>query len=80
MARKKWRNKPPPQKTKALYKAIWKLADGAVMDTVRHHPEYFTDKGKTKVARMSTVKRITGLLTSFVEQSTEGPGKGLTKC
>lgn len=77
MARKKWRNKPPPQKTKALYKAIWKLADGAVMDTVRNHPDYFTDKGRTKLARMSTVKRIAGMMTSFVEKSTEGPGKGL---
>ena len=72
MARKKWRNKVPPQKTKALYRMIWRLADGAVMDTVRTHPDYFTDKGRTKIARMSTVKRMTGLLTSFVEQSTEG--------
>lgn len=72
MARKKWRNKIPPQKTRALYRAIWRLADGAVMDTLRHHPEYFSDIGKTKSARCSVVKRMTGLVTSFVEKSTEG--------
>lgn len=68
----KWRNKVPPQKTKSLYRKIWRLADGAVMDTLRAHPEYFTERGRGKIARMSIVKRVTGSVMGFAEQSAKG--------
>lgn len=75
MSRKKWRSKPPPQKKTALYYKIWRLADGAIQDTYKHHPEYFSKeiKGGWKSARMSIVKRVTGAIVGSAEQSARGP-------
>lgn len=78
MKRKK-RSKIPPQKTSKLYRTIWRLADGAVLDAFRAHPEYLTDKGRTKNSRASIVKRVTGTVVGFVEESTKGRSRQALK-
>lgn len=62
-----------PPKGSALYRRIWRVVDGAVTDAFTMHPDYLTPKGtKGRTARLSVVKRVTGAMTSFVEESTRG--------
>lgn len=66
------RIKPPPQKTSLLYRQIWRIVDGAVVDAFQAHPEYISKGYKVKTVRESVVKRVTGALVGFAEESAKG--------
>lgn len=63
------RKKPP--KDDAPYRKIWRIVDGAVQDAFNHHPEYLTEAG-SRNARLSIVKRVTGSIKGYAEQSAQG--------
>ena len=66
-----------PPKGNAAYKRLWRVVDGAVADAIAMHPDYLTPKGhRGLTARISIVKRVTGAVLSFVEQSTKGRASG----
>lgn len=70
---KRRRLRPPPQKTMARYRQLWRVVDGAVADAFTCHPNYLTEAGKFRsVARQSIVKRVTGAVLSYAEQSARG--------
>jgi hypothetical protein len=65
--------KTTPPKGSRLYRRLWRIVDGAVMDAFKMHPDYLSDKGRRgRAARLSVVKRVTGAVTSFAEQSVKG--------
>lgn len=51
----------------AVYRQIWRIADGAVRDALANHPEYLTARGK-QMARDAIVKRVTGSLYGYATQ------------
>lgn len=53
--------KTKPAKKGDAYRQIWRLVDGAVRDTILHHPEYFRDSRLTDL-RHSLAKRISGAI------------------
>lgn len=55
------------------YAQLWNIIDGAVADAFNNHDDYFTPKGK-RSARTSVVKRVTGTVLGFAEQSARGRG------
>lgn len=63
------RIKPP--KGDAAYHQLWRIVDGAVRQTYAAHPDYFSEKGRRASARSSFVKRVTGSIMGYVEQSTQ---------
>lgn len=67
------RMKPP--KGDATYHEIWRLAEDAVADCMRAHPDYFTRKG-IRAGKISLVKRVTGTMRSFVAASAKDVGSG----
>jgi hypothetical protein len=76
MARRTSRRlKAPPQKTRHVYRQLWRVVDGAVRDALETHPEYLTPKGNIQsAARRSIVKRVTGAVLGFAEESAKGAG------
>lgn len=62
------RHKPPPEKIDPEYTRLWKVVQGAVIDTFNAHPEYLTDKGKKRIAA-SLSKRAVGAVLSFVRET-----------
>jgi hypothetical protein len=65
------RTRPP--KGNRTYRRLWRIVDGAVMDAFKMHPDYLSDKGRRgRAARLSIVKRVTGAVASFAEQSAKG--------
>jgi hypothetical protein len=60
-----------PLKGSPSYRQFWRIVDGAVATAMEAHPHYFTDRGLEK-ARTAIVKRVTGALNGYVEQSTRG--------
>lgn len=71
MAKQKPLHRMRPPKDGALYRAVWRVVDGAVMDALKMHPEYIRGNFG-KCARMSINKRVVGSLVGYVEQSTQG--------
>lgn len=66
-----------PPKGNKDYKKVWRIIDGAVADAMAMHPDYLTPKGTSgRTARTSIVKRVTGAILSYVEQSTQGRENG----
>ena len=55
------------------YSKLWGIVDGGVADALKMHPDYLTPKG-LRSARTSIVKRVTGTVISFAEQSARGRG------
>lgn len=55
------------------YGKLWAIVDGGVKDALKSHPDYLTPKGM-KSARTSIVKRVTGTVIGFAEQSAKGRG------
>lgn len=53
------------------YGQLWPIVDGAVADALKSHPDYLTAKGQ-RSARTSIVKRVTGTVIGFAEQSAKG--------
>jgi len=53
------------------YRQLWRVVDGAVFDALYSHPDYLTEKGM-HAARASIVKRVTGSVMGFAEQSARG--------
>jgi hypothetical protein len=50
------------------YAKMWGIVDGGVADALKKHPDYLTPKGQ-RSARTSIVKRVTGTVIGFAEQS-----------
>ena|SRR6185503_8649099 len=50
------------------YSQLWGIVDGAVTDAFNRHPDYLTPKGR-RSAKTSVVKRVTGTVLSFAEES-----------
>ena len=60
----------PPRKGDSLYRQLWRVVDGAIMDALKQHPDYLTDKGRRdRAARISIAKRVTGAIMGYTEQS-----------
>lgn len=55
----------------AVYRQIWRIADGAVRDALANHPEYLTVRGK-QMARAAIVKRVSGSLYGYATQVAQG--------
>lgn len=53
------------------YNQLYRVVDGAVFDALYNHPDYLTDKGR-RSARNSIVKRVTGSVLGYAEQSAQG--------
>lgn len=53
------------------YGRLWTIVDGGVRDALAAHPDYLTPKG-ARSARTSIVKRVTGTVIGFAEQSAKG--------
>jgi hypothetical protein len=50
---------------------FYKVIDGAIYDTIRHHPEYFAKDAQITNVRNSLNKRIVGAAKSFLIQQIE---------
>lgn len=50
------------------YVQLWRIADGAVADAFKMHPDYLTTKGH-RHARTSIVKRIAGALMGYATEA-----------
>ena len=57
----------PVKEPNDQYTTIWKLVDGALRDTLKHHPEYINRNVNEKTIRTSFNKRITGLITGYLD-------------
>lgn len=67
----------PPQKTRAEYKRLWKIVDGAVADAFNKHPEYLASNVSKKVVRASVNKRVVGaILASLQGEEPDGDNAG----
>lgn len=78
MAKQPKRARPPKRPSKEWIQT-WRIVDGAIRDTFRHHPEYLAKGIREADVRISIAKRTVGLLTSFAEQSARGrPGKSVS--
>lgn len=66
------RTKPPRERaTETAYCRLWRLVDGAIVDTIANHPEYFR-KDRLPVVRTSIAKRVVGAILGHAEQSARG--------
>ena len=54
------------------YRQIWRVVDGAVRATFEAHPEYLAPKASVRTVRNSIVKRVTGAIHGYAEQSAWG--------
>ena len=59
----------PPKGADTAYGQLWRVIDGAVRAAFTAHPEYIPPGQREKTVRNSIVKRVTGLVLSFAEQS-----------
>jgi len=53
------------------YRQLWRIVDGAVRDAFAHHPEYLGTV-RERTVRNSIVKRVTGAVLGYAEQTAEG--------
>lgn len=53
-------------RNKITYPKLWKIVDGAVIDAVTKHPDYFTEKGKMCIAT-SITKRVVGQVAGYLK-------------
>jgi len=60
-----------PPKGSRSYRQLWRVVDGAVIDALKHHPDYIR-AGKTRSARESIVKRVTGAVLGYAAQAAWG--------
>lgn len=61
---------PPKERVGShAYAQLWRVVDGAVIDAMKHHPEYFRAKDKRAV-RNSINKRVVGSVLGYVKQLT----------
>jgi hypothetical protein len=60
-------------------KQLWRLVDGAIMDCVKAHPDYFNPK-LVKTARRSLTKRVTGQVHGFATQAAKGRSSREAAC
>ncbi len=52
----------------ADHKRLWRLIEGAVVDTMRQHPDYFTERGM-ELACGSITKRAVGNIRSAAHEA-----------
>lgn len=53
--------------------ALWAAVEGAVVDALKSHPDYFTDRGR-KLAVGSITKRVVGQLSGAIKRSARTEG------
>jgi hypothetical protein len=53
------------------HKRLWRAVAGAVVDTLKSHPEYITDAGQ-KHAVLSITKRVVGNVVALVHETRKG--------
>lgn len=51
------------------YRQIWRVVDGAVASALDAHPNYVAPGKKLRTVRNSIVKRVTGAIIGYAEQS-----------
>ena len=51
------------------YRQIWRVVDGAVDLALTAHPEFLAPAARPKTVRNSIVKRVTGAINGYAEQS-----------
>ena len=61
------------QQKSAGYRQLWGIVEGSVADAFKNHPDYLTPRGQ-RSATVSIVKRVTGTILGFAEQSAQGRG------
>ena len=60
-----------PAEKSLAYQQLWRIVDGAVIDVFKSHKDYLSPKGR-RSAKNSIVKRVTGTVLGFAEQSAKG--------
>ncbi len=55
----------------ADHQRLWALVEGAVIDAIRSHPDYFTDRG-ARLAPGGITKRVVGQLVGHAQQTLVG--------
>lgn len=55
----------------ADHQRLWALVEGAVIDAIRSHPDYLTDRG-AQLAAGSVTKRVVGQLVGHAQQTLAG--------
>lgn len=56
------RVRPPDVKVMPGYRQVWRLVDGAVLNAMQFHSDYFSLLGRGRRARNGFVKRVTGAI------------------
>lgn len=62
-----FRSKPP--KGDWNYRQLWRIVDGAVASCFAAHPGYLSGEFNERVIRQSIVKRVTGSIIGYAEES-----------
>jgi hypothetical protein len=47
------------------HRQLWRIVDGAVLDCLTCHPDYFNSEWPAKVIRASIVKRVVGAIHGY---------------
>lgn len=58
------RKKSPSRLKHEDHLALWQAVEGALLDMAKHHPDYFTDRGRELFLPSST-KRVVGAVRSL---------------
>lgn len=59
----------PGKASQPTYRQVWRIVDGAVHLALSTHPEYLASGANLKTVRNSIVKRVTGAICGYAEQS-----------
>jgi len=63
--------KAPARVKRAAYARLWRSVEGAVVDTFKSHPEYFTEAAARSMVP-SITKRVVGAIVSMADRTREG--------
>ena len=63
--------KSPARMKRADHARLWKAIEGAVVDAVNSHPEYYTDAARKNMVG-SITKRAVGAVLSLAPETREG--------
>lgn len=58
----------------AEYRQLWRVVEGAVLDTIKTHPEYFTEIGATRKCVGSITKRVVGQMAGAANEARKRGG------
>lgn len=74
----KKRRRIKPVKPGGAYRQLWRVVDGAILDCMIHHPDYFSGSRQERMLtiRRSLAKRVVGAVMGYAEQSAKGRSGG----